>query len=156
MELIIVCSLAALFLTISIPTLRNNLYVDQLDTTARKLIGTVQELRNLAVRQHKDYLLHFNVEENHVWYEVDENKGPLSDDEPEGVSTLPNDVTIVKIETHSQGVANSGKVTLWVSRKGFMDQTVVQLREENGEDVSILFSPFSGAAQVYEEEVSLE
>lgn len=155
MELIIVCTLVGLFLSISIPTLRNNLYVNQLETTARKIIGTVKELRNMAVRDHKAYLLHFDIGGNEFWYEPDGTINPFGD-EPKTVTTLPEEVRFSDVQTHFQGTNNSGIVTLWISKQGYMDQTVVHLSNDGGKILSLLFSPFSGSAKVYDEYVEPE
>ena len=72
LELIVVCALAAIFLTLTIPTLRNTLLNDELDSATRKITGTVKELRNLAVREHAPYLLHFELGEGRIWYEADD------------------------------------------------------------------------------------
>ena len=155
MELIIVCTLAGLFLSISIPTLRNNLYVNQLDTTARKIMGTVQELRNLAVRDHKAYLLHFDIGESEYWHEADDTINPFGD-EPKTVSSLPEGVRFSDVQTHFQGTNTSGVVTLWISKQGYMDQTVVHLSDDGGKSLTLMFSPFSGSARVYDDYVEAE
>ncbi len=155
MELIIVSTLAVLFLSISIPTLRNSIYTNELDSTARKIVGTVQELRNLAVREHKAYLLHFDMNENRIWYEPDGTIDPFGDD-PEPGTRLPGGVEFQEIQTHSQGSVNQGTVTLWISKQGYMDQTVVYLKEGNNKNVSLFFSPFAGSARVYDEYVAAE
>ncbi len=155
MELIIVCILSALFLTVSIPTLRSNLFTNELDSTARKIIGTVQELRNLAVREHAAYLLHFDMDENRLWYEPD---GTLNvfDEEPKTGFRLPESVRLSDVQPHSQDKEERGTTTLWISKQGYMDQTVVHLRDQGGEVLSLFFSPFSGSARVYEEYLEVE
>jgi hypothetical protein len=155
MELIIVCILAALFLTISLPTLRNNLLTDELDTAARKIIGTVQELRNLAVREHKAYLLHFDIGENRLWYELDGTRNVFND-EPKTGFQLPESIRLDDVQPHSQKKEDRGSVTLWISKRGYMDQTVVHISDQNGKVISLFFSPFSGSARVYNEYLEVE
>jgi len=154
-ELIIVCSLMGLLLSLTIPTLRNNLVTNQLDTSARKIIGTVKELRNMAVRDHKPYLLHFDLDSQNYWYEADGTVNPLNE-EPETISEIPEGVTLRDVHAHSQGQQNSGRVTLWISSKGYMDQTVLHLSDDEGQVLSLFFSPFSGAARVYREDLEAE
>lgn len=154
MELIIVCLLAGIFLTVSIPTLRNNLLINELESTARKIIGTVGELRNLAVRQHTPYLLHFDLDGNRLWYEPDGSRD-LFDEEPQNVLQLPDDVRFADVHPFSQEKNNGGEVILWISKKGYMDQTVVHLSDSSGDSLSLLFSPFSGSARVYDEYIEI-
>ena len=155
MELIIVSALSMLFLSISIPTLRNSLYVNELDSTARKLVGTVQELRNLAIREHKAYLLHFEIDENRIWYEQDGIIDAFGD-EPQPGTQLPESVQLQEVHTHSQGSVNVGTATLWISKQGFMDQTSVHLSDGDDKNISLIFSPFAGSAQVYDKYVKAE
>ncbi len=155
MELIIVSALAVLFLSLSLPTLRNNLYINELDSTARKIVGTVQALRNTAVREHKAYLLHFDIDENRIWHELDGNIDPFGD-EPKPGTILPEGIQIDEIQTHSQGKINLGEMTLWISKQGYMDQTVVNLSDGDDKKISLVFSPFSGSAKVYDEYVEIE
>lgn len=155
MELMIVSALAMLFLSISIPTLRNSLYTNELNATARKVVATVQELRNLAVREHKAYLLHFDLDGNRIWHEPDGTIDAFGD-EPKPTTRLPEGVQLDEIQTNSQGSVNLGTMTLWISKQGFMDQTVVYLSDGDDKIVSLFFSPFSGSARVYDEYVKVE
>lgn len=156
LELIIVCALAAIFLTLSIPTLRNTLLNNELDSATRKIIGTVKELRNLAVREHAPYLLHFELGEGRIWYEADDGgKTGKDEDSPEKSSIqLPEDVKLDEVLFSSREKENLGSATLWISSKGYMDQTTVYLSDSESRKVTIIFSPFSGAARVYDEYVT--
>lgn len=155
LELIIVCALAAIFLTLSLPALRNNLLNDELDSATRKIIGTVKELRNLAVRKHAPYLLHFELGEGRIWYEADDGK--KTDDAAENRSLqIPEDVNLDEVIFSSQEKESLNSATLWISSKGYMDQTAVYLSDSESRKVTIFFSPFSGSAQVYDEYVKAE
>ena len=155
LELIIVCALAAIFLTLSIPALRNNLLNDELDSATRKIVGTVKELRNLAVREHAPYLLHFELGEGRIWYEADD--GETTDDMAENRSLLlPEGIKLDEVVFSSQKKASLNSATLWISNKGYMDQTAVYLSDSESRKVTIIFSPFSGSARVYDEYVKAE
>ncbi len=156
MELIIVCVLVSLVLTISIPTLRNSLYTNELNSTARKIVGTVKELRNLAVRKQKSYLLHFDIDANRIWYELDDEEKDTLEEKPETGIEFPDGVTLKDVQSHSQGKKGLGSLTIWVSKRGYMDQTVVHLSDEDDKDLTLFFSPFSGSAKVYDEYVEIE
>lgn len=155
LELIIVCALAAIFLTLSMPTLRNTLLNNELDSATRKIIGTVKELRNLAVREHAPYLLHFELGEGRIWYEADD--GEKTEDMSKNRSIqLPDDVKLDEIIFSSEEKESLNSATLWISDKGYMDQTTVYLSDSESRKVTIIFSPFSGSARVYDEYVKAE
>lgn len=155
MELIIVCVIVSLVLTITIPTLRNSLYTNELNSTARKIIGTVKELRNLAIRGQQSYLLHLDVDKNYIWYELDDDSD-TPDEEPLAEFQFPEDIQIDDVQTHNQGKKSFGSTILWINKRGYMDQTAVHLSDMDGTELTLFFSPFSGAAQVYEEYVDIE
>ncbi len=155
LELIIVCALAAIFLTLSIPALRNSLINDELDSATRQIIGTVKELRNLAVREHAPYLLHFELGEGRIWYEVDDPEETTEISEQNSFN-LPEDVQLEEVIFSSQNRESLGSATLWISKRGYMDQTAVYLSDGKDRKVTIVFSPFSGSARVYDEYVKAE
>lgn len=155
LELIIVCALAAIFLTLSIPALRNTLLNDELNSATRKITGTVKELRNLAVREHAPYLLHFELGEGRIWYEADDGEKTEDMSEKRSIK-LPEGVKLDEVIFSSQEKENLGSATLWISNKGYMDQTTVYLSDTENRKVTIIFSPFSGSARVYDEYVKAE
>jgi len=155
LELIIVCALAAIFLTLSLPALRNTLLDNELDSATRKIIGTVKELRNLAVREHAPYLLHFELGEGRLWYEADD--GEKTEDVAENRSLqLPEDVKLDEVIFSSREKKSLNSATLWISNKGYMDQTTVYLSDSESRKMTIIFSPFSGSAQIYDEHVKVD
>jgi prepilin-type N-terminal cleavage/methylation domain-containing protein len=155
MELIIVIVLIAIVLTISIPTLRNSLYTNELNSTTRKIIGTVKELRNLAIREQQPYELHFDLDSNSIWYKADDGKD-IVEDEDKRILEFPSDIILKEVQTHSQGMKSLGTMILWISKRGYMDQTVVHLSDGDDKEITLFFSPFSGSAKVYEDYVDIE
>lgn len=158
-ELIIVSTLAVIFLTLSIPALKGSLLVNDLDATARKVVGLVRGVRNLAVREYVPYLIHFELEQGRIWYEPDKkDKEILETGEAE--MRLPDNVRLDKVwlasAEMSDEIASQKSVTLWISRQGYMDQMAVHVSDDNNQNVTIIFSPFSGSASVYGEYVEVE
>ena len=74
LELIVVCALIGIMLSLSIPSFRTTFFSDPLKTTARRLIGLVNGVRELAVREQQPYLLHINQGEKRIWYEREDKK----------------------------------------------------------------------------------
>lgn len=154
MELIVVCLLVSLTLTITIPSLRDTLYSDQFDSATRKIIGTIQELRNTALRENKPYLLIIEVGNNRLRYEIEGSTHFFSDEEEKWYE-LPEDVEIEDVQTSSQGKMNTGKVELWVSRRGYMDQTALHLVSDERKR-TLFFTPFFATPYIYEEYIDLD
>jgi Tfp pilus assembly protein FimT len=155
MELIIVCVIIALILTVSIPTLRNTLYTDELTQTARKIVGTVREIRTLAVRKQQPYQLHFELDKGRIWFEPDDGQDHLEESADSGL-TFPIGIRLSDVQAHSQDKTGLGSVTVWISKQGYMDQTVIHISDEDDRRLTLFFSPFSGATRVYEGHVDVE
>lgn len=157
-ELLIVCGLIAVFLGLSLPTLRNTLTDDELGSATRKIIGYVKELRILAVREHTPYLLHFELDEGRLWYEADSSQEYSSLEEDAELAAknsieLPESITIDEVIFSSKESESLNSATLWINKQGYMDHTVVHLGDDKNGKVSIVFSPFSGSARVYDDYV---
>jgi type II secretion system protein H len=146
-ELMVVCLLISIMLAVSVPSLRSALFTDQLKEATRQIIGTVQGLRAEAVRDQQPYLLCFDMEKKRIWYEKDLED---SDDQQEKRKTsiqVSAEVRIMDVWTKTDGRQSQGTATLWISRQGYMDMTVIHLTDESS-TMSIFFSPFLGSIKV--------
>ena len=65
-ELIVVISLIGLMLFFSLPRLQNNPFIEDSKETSRWLIGKVQALKERAIRDQKQYSLHFALDSGRV------------------------------------------------------------------------------------------
>ena len=168
MELIVVCTLMGIMLVVSVPTMRNSLMGDELRSTSRKIIGFVKGVRELAVREQQAYFLNIDANENRIWHEKDEVGGEKKenkkteksersdrseddeDDDEKGV-TLPDALKISEIWTKTEGVYSSDQHRIWISKKGYMDQTVLHLTDDESNVISMHFSPFLSEVEVFGE-----
>lgn len=151
LELIVVCVLIGTMLVVSVPTLRNSFIGDQLKTTSRKIIGFVNGIRQLAEREHQSYFLNIDKTENRIWYEKDitiETEEEIEDTEK---LIFPSEVRIAEIWTRSEGEYSDDQHRIWISPKGYMDQTVLHLEDEGNNVISLHFSPFLDNVRVYDQ-----
>lgn len=156
-ELLVVCALISITLAVAAPTLRNNLLTDPLKTSSRQMIGIIKGIREQAVREQQAYLVHFDLAESSIWVEKESEEG-LED--PEGVKKnvlqLPEPARLLDVCTTSDGKQEDGQPTLWVSKQGYMDQTMIHLGNDDDEVLSLLFSPFLGTVRVFGSYVDLD
>lgn len=152
MELIVVCTLVGIFLTLTLPNIKESLYADELDTAARKIVGTVRELRNRAIRDYKPYWLHFEMDKGRIWYEPDDGQMEYpSDSRGKTALVLPEQVRLKEVRLFSQEeTIKQDVVSLWISEQGYMDRMVVSVSDTKNRQRTIMFSPFSGSARVYD------
>lgn len=156
-ELVVVVTLISIMLVMAVPSMRETLLTDSLNSTAAKLIGTVKSSRNSAVREQQSYLLHFDNGERRIWSEK-EKATDLAEDDKHAASSelaLPPTVTIQDIWTKSAGLAEGELVTLWISKQGYMDETFIHLSEEE-RVVTLYFSPFLATVKVFDDYIDPE
>ncbi len=154
MELLVVCTLISIMLVISIPNMRSSLFTDPIRVSTRKVVGTVKGLREKAVRKQQSVILNLDMEEGGFWYD----KEQLGGDDEVKISefVLPSSVKIVDVWTKSGGNVAYGSYELWISKRGYMDHTVITLGDDSGASVSIILSPFLGSIKVVDEYVNPE
>lgn len=156
-ELIIVCVLIGLMLSITIPTMRSSFFSDPLKTSSRKAVGFVAGVRELAVRQQQPFLLHISESENRLWYEEDNEPEDEGDNNEEKELKFPDDVSIKQVWIGGDGSSVEDKTVVWVSQQGYMNPTMIRLSGDDGEDLTLMFRPFIDTPIISEDfEVPLE
>jgi prepilin-type N-terminal cleavage/methylation domain-containing protein len=160
LELIVVIALIGIMLVVSVPTLQNTLIDDRLKGTCRKIIGLVNSVRELAAREQQSYFLNIDRNENRIWYEKDMEVGAVEEEEDaeeteetEGRQELniPDEIRISEIWTRSEGEYSDDQSRIWVSSKGYMDQTVLHVTDDDDNVISLHFSPFLDNVRIYDE-----
>ncbi len=156
-EMIVVVFLIGIMLSLSIPSLRGTFFTDPLKATSRKVIGLVGGLRDQAVRSQQPYLLHFSRLENRLWYEKD---GPVEEekvqqDQPDNQLLLPESVKIVGLWMAGDEVSTEDNSVVWISKQGYLDETVIRIEDQAGNHLNIQFHPFLDPAIVADELVPL-
>ena len=154
-ELIVVISLIGLMLFFSLPRLQNNPFLDDSKKSARWLIGKVQALKESAIRDQKQYALHFDLDSGRIW----ETNEAMSQEESESAVsnsyTLPEDVRIIDIEYPAQEKVTSGQAEITFYKAGYTDKVFIHLQD--GETyLSFLIEPFLSNVQVIEKYVDFE
>lgn len=175
LELIVVCALIGTMLSLSIPSLRMAFFADPLKSSARKVIGLVNGVRELAVRHQRPYLLHIDEIEKRIWFEMDRdidsqgnktqanNKQPLkkkamdnllSDSQEkktlrEREIRLPETVKIAGVMMAEED-SSQEQTVIWVTKQGYMKQTLVRLEDDGGKGINIRFFPFLDGVAITE------
>ncbi len=148
LELIVVCALIGIMLSLSIPSLRTTFFSDPLKTTARKLIGLVNGVRELAVRQQQPYLLHINQMEKRVWYEREDKKVNKENEKRQKQEfRFPETVTLSGVWTGKDD-SSQEQTTIWITKQGYMKQTLIQIEDDAGNNLKVQFFPFLDSAVI--------
>jgi prepilin-type N-terminal cleavage/methylation domain-containing protein len=149
-ELIVVTALIGIMLSISIPSLRNTLFTDPLKATTRKVIGLVTGVRELAVRSQQPYLLHISQLENRIWYEkeIEGEENKENDTLKGGGLLFPESVKISGIWMGDDGGSSQDQTVIWISKQGYMDNTIIRIEDNDGNHLNVQFYPFLDPAIV--------
>jgi prepilin-type N-terminal cleavage/methylation domain-containing protein len=154
-ELIVVVALLGLMLFFSLPRLQNNPFLDDDKQSSRWLIGTIQTLKESAIRDQKLYTLHFDLDSGRVW----ETNESMSQDDIENAvlnsHTLPEDLRIIDIEFPTKGKINSGQAAINFYKAGYTDKALVHMQDGNTY-LSFLIEPFIPNVQFFEKYASFE
>jgi prepilin-type N-terminal cleavage/methylation domain-containing protein len=154
-ELIVVVALLGLMLFFSLPRLQNNPFLDDDKQSSRWLIGTIQTLKESAIRDQKLYTLHFDLDSGRVW----ETNESMSQDDIENAvlnsHTLPEDLRIIDIEFPTKGKINSGQAAINFYKAGYTDKALIHMQDGNTY-LSFLIEPFIPNVQFFEKYASFE
>lgn len=152
LELIIVLLLIGLLLVVSVPTLRNSLIDDPLTATARRLIGYLDGVRDLAVREQQGYLVVVDLDENRIWHHPEQTAVADRDAAPPetGVFAPAAGVRLRDIWQRGTGAVSGGTPEVWISRQGYLERTAWHLEDGDGKVLSLLVVPFLPGVEVRE------
>lgn len=150
LEMIMVCVVIGLMLSLSVPSMRSSLFTDPLKSTSRKVIGMISSVRELAVREQQPYLLQISEGENRIWYERESNVENPIDGSKSGIHELefPDSVKIAGLKVGGDSSLIQDHVEIWISKKGYMHHTVIRLEDDDGEEVTLQFFPFLDSVKI--------
>ena len=154
-ELIVVIALIGMMLFFSLPRLQNNPFLDDSKKSARWLIGKVQALKESAIRDQKQYSLHFDLDSGRIW-ETNESMSQEDNENAELNSyALPDDVRIMDVEYPAKEKFTSGQAEITFYKAGYTDKAFIHM-QEGDTYLSFLIEPFLSNIQVIEEYVGFE
>ena len=152
LELIIVLVLAGLFMVVSIPALRDTLVDDPLKSSARRLIGYLDNVRELAVRDQQGYVLRIDLNENAIQFfsakEVEAEEAAVSSEKNR--FQPKSDVRLRSVWQQGQDPLSGGVVELWVTRQGYWAKSVLHLEDGGHEAISLALSPFLVQIEIHD------
>ena len=155
-ELIVVMVLITMMTAFAIPKIRSSLFTNQLRAAARQFIGLVAETGQEARSKRIGVELRFDREQ-HLFTTAPTAR--ISRDET--VKRYPTvrvseSVQVVDISSVHGGKKALGELVIRFSPRGYVDKTVVHLRDDSGDELSVILSPFLGVTRVLEGYVSLD
>ncbi len=149
-ELAVVVLLIALFTGLSIP-LFGRLGDGGLDSSARRLAGTVKYLFNEAALSGRPYRLTYNLSQGTYRAARLETSGELI---VEGglvrEQRLKGNTRFRDLAIGGRGTFSEGEVTTEILPVGWMEETTIHLEDGADQVLTLHINPFTGATEVYQ------
>jgi general secretion pathway protein H len=155
-EITVVIFLIGLIIGLAMPRVRDALLTDNLRRTSRKMIGLMKELRNEAIREHKVYFMHFDLDGNRFWIDSTAMNEEEQARAREKASSFPEDVRVLDVWFKGKGKTVGGETFIRFSNKGYVPQSAIHLGSEDGRSLTLELSPFLGRVKVLDSYVEYE
>ena len=153
--LIVVVALLGIMIAFTVPRLHNTLFLDDTDTVSRWIIGKVQALREAAIQDERQYILHIDMDTHRLW---DTNETMSEENREEAALeayTLPGNVRIVEVEFPVSGKFSSGRADIRFYKTGHADKVMIHL-DDGARKLSFLIEPFLAKTKLFEKYASFE
>jgi len=155
-EITIVMSLIGLFMLLTIPRFQEGILTDNLKLSIRKIIGTVKNLRNMAIRNQKDYLICFDLESNRMWTTFFTMSPEERYQAKQNAFQFPPNIQILDLAHPGMDKDTTGHATIRFFKKGYVQPTVIHLGTKDGRQSSLVLSPFLWKVKVYDRYVDIQ
>jgi prepilin-type N-terminal cleavage/methylation domain-containing protein len=148
LELIVVMALIALIASFSVPQIANFLYADQLKVSVRKLVGLIHQSSQLAQRHQAPYLLTYQQKERTFTVGPEKIEEQEQAEKKENRLQLADSVTVRDLWSWYGGARSSGELAIRFNKNGYVEPTIIHLRKDDGQEISVVLSPFLGKVNI--------
>jgi prepilin-type N-terminal cleavage/methylation domain-containing protein len=155
-ELTVVIILIGLLMTLVVPRFQYSLLTDDLKATTRRMVGTIREARNDAIREQKIHYLHFDLESHRFWVDsfgMTEEERTMA---RANATALPPSIRIQDVWKRGVGKKMAGEVLIRCNKNGYLQQSAIHLGSRDGRQFTLVLRPFLGKVKVLEDYVDFE
>lgn len=149
-ELIVVMALIGLTVSFAVPQIASFLYADQLKVSVRKLVGLIHRSSQLAQQQQVPYLLTYKRQERVFIVGPETTAAKIKDEieKKENRMQLAEAVAVRDLWSWYGGPRSSEEVVIRFNKNGYVEPTVIHLRKDDGQEISVVLSPFLGKVRI--------
>lgn len=149
-EIVVVMVLISLFMVFSVP-LFSNIGTSGLDTSARRLSGTIKYLFNESALSGLEYRLIYDLDVGTYHAQILEADGELIDAPDQGrQAALKGTVRFKDLQLPGRGKFSSGKVTTRLDPSGWVEETIIHLDDGDGELLTLRVMPLTGTTEIFD------
>lgn len=149
-ELVVVLFLIGLFSALTLPML-TGFGADNLNLSARRIVGTVKYLFNEAALSGRVYRLSYDLDRATYVAKEQKTDGELVPVTGVGAERhLEGKVRFEDITVAGRGTTNAGTVTVDIHPEGWLPETTIHLKDDKGRQLTLHILPYTGTTEVYE------
>jgi len=141
-ELVVVMALISIMFFFAMPRFQDNMLTDQVRKTSRWVITQTRHIKQRAVREKKDYVLHVDMDAEKLWVSTLDMEEEALQKAEEDAFQLSEDVEIMDVEFPIKGKLASGQADIYFYAKGYSDKALIHMQEDHDRQVSFLIEPF--------------
>jgi len=153
LELVLVMVVIGLFVGLALPRLPD-ISGARMQKTARKVAGTLQTARMRAITLRRYYRVEVDVDNEKILISYFGPEGTFIEDD--SVQTYQaKDTDIVDMITSTRDRTREGTGWIYISPRGFIEPSLIHLRDMRGRDLTVSPSPAGGRVRIMEGYVDL-
>ena len=155
-ELTVVMALISLMFFVTLPRIKNDIFVDQTKKTSRWLLTSVRYLKEASLRDQADHTLHVDMDNGKLWISHALMTEALYEKSEIGGLTLADGIRILDVAFAGNRKMSNGVVQIQFYAKGYSDNAMIHVVNENNRELSYHIPPFLPHMNIIEDYVDLE
>lgn len=128
-ELIVVIALMGVVLFVAIPRIEGNPFLDDSKESSRWLISRIRAIRESAVRDQRDYVLHIDLDTNRVWETGVDIEEEAAEEAALSAHSLPDAFRIADVQYPRQEPQTNGHAKINFYRSGVTDKALIHVQD---------------------------
>ncbi|NLX19857.1 MAG: prepilin-type N-terminal cleavage/methylation domain-containing protein [Desulfobulbus sp.] len=147
-ELIVVMSLIALTVSLTIPQVAGFLFADQLKASARRLVALIHRTSQLAQQQQVPFVLVYHEKERTFTALPEKTDRNDMDEDKQNQLQLADSVAVRDFWSWYGGTHQPDAYAIRFTENGYVEPTVIHLNKDDDKGFSIVLSPFLGKIRI--------
>jgi prepilin-type N-terminal cleavage/methylation domain-containing protein len=155
-ELTVVMALISIMFFVSLPRIKNDIFVDQTKKTSRWLLTSVRYLKEASIRDQRDHTLHVDMDNGKLWVTHALMSEEMLEKPDTGGLMLGDGIRIIDVAFAGHRKMTTGIARIQFYAKGYSDNAMIHIVNENDRELSYHIPPFLPHMKIIENYVDLE
>jgi len=155
-ELTVVIALISIIFFVSLPRIKNDIFIDQTKKTSRWLLTSVRYLKETSIRGQMDHALNVDMDNGKFWISHDSMAEEIREKSETGGLTLSDGMRVQDVEFAGNRKMSNGVVQIQFYAKGYSDNAMIHVVNEDDRELSYHITPFLPRMKIIEAYVGLE